>query len=260
MERKGSIATKFGTMKYAVMGEGEEFAVMLQGWATKRELYGGVVSSLAEKYTVIFPMFLGFGESEEPSEALCVSDYAEAVNLLLTELGVKKARFFCHPFGGRVFFKLNAMEDRFTEPSDVLLCDVAGVLPKKSLWKRLRIRIYKLGKKLLDTKIMRFFFPDALETLRSGSGSADYNSASPVMRGTLVRTVNEDLRHLFGLVGSSTLILWGKSDDAVPLSDAYIIDAAIKDSAVIVFENSGHFPFITERAKFDAVLRSFFGI
>ena len=80
------------------------------------------------------------------------------------------------------------------------------------------------------------------------------------MRGTLVRTVNEDLRHLFGLVGSSTLILWGKSDDAVPLSDAYIIDAAIKDSAVIVFENSGHFPFITERAKFDAILRSFFGI
>ena len=34
---------------------------------------------------------------------------------------------------------------------------------------------------------------DALEEFRRSHGSADYNSATPVMRQTLVNTVNEDL-------------------------------------------------------------------
>ena len=107
---------------------------------------------------------------------------------------------------------------------------------------------------------MRFFFPDALETLRQKNGSADYNSATPVMRETLVRSVNEDLSHLIHLIDCPALITWGVNDDAVPLSDAYKIRDSIKDSAVIEFKLSGHFPFITERAQFLAVMRSFFSI
>jgi len=54
--------------------------------------------------------------------------------------------------------------------------------------------------------------------------------------------------------------MWGRADDAVPLSDAYLIESSVADSAVIVFEESGHFPFITEQARFLAVMRSFFAI
>ena len=108
--------------------------------------------------------------------------------------------------------------------------------------------------------MMRFFFPDALEELRHKNGSADYNSATPVMRETLVRSVNEDLSHLISRVDCPALIMWGVSDDAVPLSDAYKIRDAIADSAVIEFSASGHFPFITERQRFLAVVRSFFEI
>ena len=80
------------------------------------------------------------------------------------------------------------------------------------------------------------------------------------MKETLILAVNEDLRHLFPAVNASTLIMWGRYDDAVPLSDAYLIEAAVNDSAVVVFENSSHFPFITEEARFLAVVRSFFNI
>lgn len=248
------------TMKYFVAGDGEEFAVVLQGWATKSELYRDIIDQMAKKYTVIFPALLGFGESEEPSEPFSVGDYASLVNELLAHLGVKRAHFFCHSYGGRVFFKLNAMEYRYTEPSSVILSDVAGVMPKKSLAKRLKVRGYKLARRVLSTKAVSFFFPDALETLRRKNGSADYNSASPVMRATLVRSVNEDLCHLFDKVSCPALIMWGVADDAVPLSDAYLIESRISDSAVIEFSQSGHFPFITERARFLAVLSSFFNI
>lgn len=247
-------------IKYLTLGEGEEYAVVLQGWATKSELYGDVLNALAEKYTVIFPALPGFGESDEPDRSFCVSDYAELVNKLLLSLGVKRARFFCHSYGGRVFFKLNAYADRYTEAISVILCDTAGVVAKKSLYRKLKIKLYKLGRRVLSTRAARFFFPDALEELRRKNGSADYNSATPVMRETLVRSVNEDLSHLFCKVTCPALIMWGVHDDAVPLSDAYLMNDAIADSAVIEFEQSGHFPFITEKARFMAVTRSFFEI
>ncbi len=251
MRTDAEFSSRFGKMKYFTLGDGEEFAVIIQGWATNRSLYDAIVSSLAEKYTVIFPALQGFGESDEPQGAMSVSDYAEAINELLAHLGIKKARFFCHSFGGRVFFKLNAMENRFTEPLSVTLCDVAGIVPKKSLITKVKVRFFKIMKKIS---------PRLSEKMRKKVGSADYNAASPVMRKTLVLAVNEDLRHLFSLVSVPALIMWGKNDSAVPLSDAYIIEKAISDSAVIVFEHSDHFPFLTERARFLAVLRSFFNI
>ena len=48
--------------------------------------------------------------------------------------------------------------------------------------------------------------------------------------------------------------------DACIMTFSYLIERAVSDSAVIEFSSSGHFPFITERARFLAVLRSFFAI
>lgn len=251
MRTHGEFSSRFGTIKYFTEGEGERFAVILQGWATSRSLYDGIVSAVSEKYTAVFPALPGFGESDEPAEPMSISDYAEAVNGLLEHLQIKKAHFFCHSFGGRVFFKLNAMENRFTEPERVILCDVAGIVPKKSFYTKVKVRFYKLTKRL---------FPRLAEKMRKKAGSADYNAASEVMRKTLVLAVNEDLRHLFPQVSVPALIMWGRADDAVPLSDAYLIEASVKDGAVIVFEQSGHFPFLTEEGRFIPILKSFFNI
>ena len=251
MRQDREFLSKFGTIKYFTEGEGKDFAVILQGWATNRSLYDSIVSALAEKYTVVFPALQGFGESDEPSSPMSVSDYAEAINELLEHLNIKKAHFFCHSFGGRVMFKLNALENRFTEPKSIILCDVAGIVPKKSLKTKIKVRFFK---------IMKHLSPRTAEKMRKKVGSADYNSASDVMRKTLVLAVNEDLRHLFPKIAVPTLIMWGRADDAVPLSDAYLIESAISDSAVIVFDYSSHFPFLTERERFIPILKSFFNI
>ena len=77
------------------------------------------------------------------------------------------------------------------------------------------------------------------------------------MRKTLVLAINEDLKDLIKAIDAPTLILWGRNDTAVPLSDAYFMEGEIKGSAVVVFEQSGHFPFITEWERFKAVMSSF---
>jgi len=91
MRSNGEFSTRFGTIKYFTEGSGEDYAVMLQGWATDRSLYDGIVRVLAEKYTVIFPALFGFGESDEPEEAWSVDEYCDFFCKFMKELKVKKA-------------------------------------------------------------------------------------------------------------------------------------------------------------------------
>ena len=244
-------------MRYLSAGEGDKCAVILQGWATDYKVYSLIVSELAKSHRVIFPLLPGFGGEKEPSEPMSVSDYALLVDGLLRSLGIESADFFCHSYGGRVFFKLCATPSRFTAPKKVILCDAAGIMPKRSAFAKFKVKLFKLTRRLLSTAVMRFVYPDLLAELNAKSGSADYRSATPVMRRTLVLAVNEDLSHLVSRVDAPTLILWGKNDDAVPLSDAYFMEKQIADSAVIVFEKSGHFPFATEWQSFRSVMGAF---
>lgn len=244
-------------MRYLTAGEGDECAVILQGWATDHKVYSLIISELAKKYRVIFPLLPGFGGEKEPKEAMSVSDYADLVDRLLSFLDVKKADFFCHSYGGRIFFKLSSSESSFTEAGKAVLCDVAGIMPKRSAAAKIKVKLFKMTRRLLSTAVMRFLYPTLLDELNAKSGSEDYRNASPVMRRTLVLAVNEDLRELIPSVRASTLIMWGKNDDAVPLSDAYYMESVIADSAVVVFEKSAHFPFATEWQAFRSVMSSF---
>lgn len=247
-----------GSMRYLSSGEGERYAVILQGWATNHEVYSSIISELSAKYKVIFPLFPGFGNEKDPAEPMTVSDYAKLTDGLLRHLGIESADFFCHSYGGRVFFKLCDDPSRFTKPGRVILCDAAGIKQKRGLLSRLKSRTVSLGGRLLATPVMRFIYPDLLAELRAKSGSEDYRNATDVMRRTLILAVNEDLRGIISKVDAPTLILWGANDTAVPLSDAYFMESEIADSAVVVFGQSGHFPFATEWKAFRAVMSSFF--
>ena len=248
------------SIRYLTAGGGDEFAVILQGWATDRKVYSLITSCLAQKYRVIFPLLPGFGGEKEPTEPMSVSDYAELVDALLRHLGVERATFFCHSYGGRIFFKLAAKGNAFTAPKKVILCDAAGIMPKRSAFSKLKIKVFKLTRRILSTAVMRFLYPELLPELLAKSGSDDYRNSSPIMRRTLVLAVNEDLTSIISLVKAPTLIIWGKNDEALPLSDAYTMEKCIEGSAVVVFEKSGHFPFATEWAGFRAVMSSFLEI
>ena len=49
------------SLRYLTVGDGEETVVILQGWATDFSVYSLVISELAKKYRVVFPLLPGFG-------------------------------------------------------------------------------------------------------------------------------------------------------------------------------------------------------
>jgi pimeloyl-ACP methyl ester carboxylesterase len=96
-----------------------------------------------------------------------------------------------------------------------------------------------------------------LESYRKKTGSQDYRNASGVMRATLVKLVNEDLRHLLPAVDAPTLLLWGENDTDTPLASGQIMQQLIPQAQLIIFTNAGHFPFLDNFTKFTNSLDDF---
>ena len=91
-------------------------------------------------------------------------------------------------------------------------------------------------------------------------GSADYNAASPVMRQTLVKVVNEDLCELMPHITCPTLLIWGTADTATPLSDAVKMNSLMPESAIVKLEGAGHFSFLDQQPRFLRILASFLNV
>jgi len=140
------------------------------------------------------------------------------------------------------------------------LIDSAGILPKRSIKQKAKIRIYKIVKKLANSKLLQAFFSEAIDNWKSKQGSADYRNASPLMRQCLVKAVNEDLTDHLDKIRVDTLLIWGDQDTATPISDAHIMEKAIPKAGLVVLKGAGHFSFIDQPYIFDKVMKSYFSI
>ena len=246
-------------INYIDEGSGE-VVVLLHGWGSNITLFQSMTKLLSSKYRVIAMDMPGFGESDEPSTPWNVDNYVDFVIKFLKNFDVKSAVFLGHSFGGRVIIKMFERKSLPFEITKIILADSAGVKPKKTLKQKSKIKTYKIGKAVLNFAPVKALFPDALDKLRSKSGSADYNAASPVMRQTLVRVVNEDLTHIFPKVTPPTLLIWGENDTATPVSDACLMEKLMPDAGKVVFPNCGHYSFLEKQFEFNRVLASFMNI
>lgn len=246
-------------INYKITGEGKT-VVILQGWGTSLEMYDTVANSLNSDYRVIQLDFPGFGRSDEPREPWSVDDYANFVLKFLDKLDIKEASLIGHSYGGRVIIKLASRDELPIDIEKIVLIDSAGILPKKSLKQKTKIRIYKIGKKLANTKILQMLFPEAIDNWKSKQGSPDYRNATPIMRQCLVKAVNEDLTDNLVRIKVDTLLVWGDADTATPISDAHIMEKAIPKAGLVVLKGAGHFSFVEQPYIFDKVMKSYFGI
>lgn len=245
-------------VNYIDEGEGD-IILLLHGWGANITLYAGMIGVLARHHRVIALDMPGFGKTPEPPEPWCVDDYVNFVVRFMASFRASKISIVVHSFGGRVFFKMNAKENLPFTIERAVLIDSAGILPKKTVGQKVSLRCYKIGRAFMSTKVMHFLYPDAVEDMRRKRGSSDYNSATPLMRDTLVKVVNEDLEPLIHLVKCPTLLIWGDLDTATPIEDARRMEELIADAGLVVCEGAGHFSYAEQPVKANGALKAFFG-
>lgn len=246
------------SVNYIDEGEGET-VLLLHGWGANITLYQSIVDTLKQGRRVLALDMPGFGKTPEPERPWCVDDYVDFVLKFILSFNLEKISVVVHSFGGRVFFKMNAKENLPFTIERAVLIDSAGILPKKTVGQKVSLRCYKIGRAFMSTKVMHFLYPDAVEDMRRKRGSSDYNSATPLMRDTLVKVVNEDLEPLIHLVKCPTLLIWGDLDTATPIEDAMRMEELIADAGLVVCEGAGHFSYAEQPVKANGALKAFFG-
>ena len=240
------------TVRYYDEGHGDA-VLFLHGWGVEASLYMPILERLTAKFRVVAPDLPGFGASDEPDSPWCTDDYVDFILEFLEKLGINECVPIGHSHGGRVILNWLSRPAR-NQPITVrkcVLCGAAGLKPRRGADYYIKVYSYKTLKHLLKP------FPKLLERLRGRSGSADYRAASPVMRGTLTRVINEDYESRLPDISADTLLVWGEYDTASPLEHGRVMEHVIPDAGLVVLKGSGHYALLEQYAHFCRVLDAF---
>jgi pimeloyl-ACP methyl ester carboxylesterase len=231
-----------------------ESIILLHGWGTNLHTFDPAVSELEKNFNVFKPDFPGFGKSDPPETAWGVEDYTKFVEKFVQMNRITNPSIIAHSFGGRVAI-LYASRN---EVNKLVLIDAAGIRPDRPLKYYLKVYSYKLIKRLLPLLTGRKRAEEKIKRYREQAGSSDYNRAAGMMRNVLVKTVNEDLKHVMPQIKAPTLLIWGENDTATPVKDARIMERLIRGSGLVVLKNAGHFSFLDKTYEVKLILDSFF--
>ena len=244
---------------YEVRGAGP-YVFLLHGWGSNLTLFADVAEAICQKYCVVSLDFPGCGGSSEPSEPWGMDDYVRFTSSFIASFGADQIIVLGHSHGGRVAIRLATDSGLPFTVTKMILVDSAGIPPERSLGYHVRVRTYKVGKRVLSWKLVKKGFPGGLEGLRQAMGSTDYAAASEVMRASLVKVVNADLEPLLPAITAETLLVWGEADQETPLSDGQIMEKAIPGSGLVVLPGAGHYSFLDQGYTFRKVIESFLQI
>lgn len=261
---------------YRMAGRGPA-VLFVHGIGDDSSTWLDVLAALSGEFTVIAPDLLGHGESAKPRADYSVAAYACGMRDLLSVLGVDKVSVVGHSLGGGV-----AMQFAYQFPDRcerLVLVGSGGIGP--GVHPLLRLAAAPGAGFLLPvvgSAPMRLGLRAFRGLLRQAGGFGLGDDLDYVL-GKYVRLVEATTRQAFlrtlrsvvdwrGQVvnlldrcyltaGIPTMLVWGTDDHVVPSEHAAVAHSAMPGSRLVVFEGAGHFPHLTDPARFLAVLREF---
>ena len=243
-------------INYVKKGTGRT-VLILPGWGTTINVYKVLVDDIS-KYASVYCLDMpGFGGSEEPSNSWNVDDYISFVVKFIEKQNIKELDIIGHSNGGRVIIKLMGNKKINFKVNKIILIGSAGIVHKKTMSQKIRVKTFKICKKILQTKLVVALFPNLLLKIKNNFGSEDYRNASPVMKETLVKLVNEDIREYLPKIKVPTLLIWGENDTAAPIIDAEIMEKLIPDAGLVKIENCSHYVFLERPAYVNKIIYTF---
>jgi pimeloyl-ACP methyl ester carboxylesterase len=242
------------TLAYVDEGSGDP-VVLLHGWGGQAVSMLPLIVGLRDKYRVLAFDLPGFGGSSSPPVPWGTPEYAAFVEEAVASLGILRATYIGHSFGGRIAIWLAAHTPEAVQA--LVLIDAAGIRPPATFRRRMRQLFYKTAQTVLRLPILGAKGPVLRERLAMRFGSADYRAMTGVMRASMVKTVNLDLTACLGAINAPTLLLWGEKDAATSITNGRKMEQLIRGSRLIAVAGAGHFSYLDSPAFVNAVVGAF---
>lgn len=242
------------TIYYEKHGNSKNTILILPGWGNTRETFHYIINNFKTNHTIYILDYPGLGKSPIPTKSLTIYDYTELVIAFIKEQKINNPTIIAHSFGGRIVSLLTGYYKYKIDK--LILIDIAGIKPKKTLNKIIKEKIYKLKKTLIK------FFPKRKQNylyskLFKKYASSDYLALPPTMHQTFKNIINEDLTEHFKNIQAETILLWGEKDLDTPLSDGIKLNKLIKNSALIILKNATHYSYLQYPALVNNIIYKF---
>ena len=236
---------------YESYGNSDKSILILPGWGNTRETFINIINLLKDKYKIYIIDYPYFGNSPLPNKELTIYDYSDIIYSFIKHNNINNPIIIAHSFGGRIASILSTK----INISKLVLIDVAGI-KRFSMKLFLKTKIYKLLKRIT------YILPNSIKLkvrkkLLFKFSSTDYLNIPSVMKKTFQNIIKEDLRKYYKSIKYETLIIWGEKDLDTPLKDALYLNKIIKNSALIIYKNSGHFSYLDNSYLTNKILEKY---
>ncbi len=236
------------TTSYQSIGTGDAL-ILLHGWGCDWQIWSPIIRDLSSQYQLIIPDLPAFGQSSiADNKVWTSSDYVQWLDEFLKKTLKKNQNYILvgHSFGGKIA-ALYSAKHKDTSQKALILVDAAGLPVELNSNKKVLSNILKIIppfiKNTLNDKTKKQLF-DKLGI------STDHLNSNSLQKQILEKTVHENIESTLSKINPPTLLVWGKHDPDTPLEKGKIFKEKISNSKLLVFENSEHFPFISETTKF----------
>jgi pimeloyl-ACP methyl ester carboxylesterase len=217
--------------------------LMLHGWGQNlRSLQpmGELLADIAQIHILDLP---GFGKSDPPPADWDTTQYADRLVAYMDDQGIATTDLLGHSFGGRVSMRLaHKYPDRVRS---IIMINSGGLQSKKTWQKSLRSQWIKTMRSAF--KISPVNQQALLDWHSQKYGSRDYLNAGQ-LRGTLVKTVREDVTEIVPQIKAPVLLLWGEADTETPVEMAHRYHRLFPNAQLITVPRRDHFIYQNEGA------------
>ncbi|MDT5221534.1 MAG: hypothetical protein QOF15_3639 [Mycobacterium sp.] len=255
---------------FRIAGSGPAI-LLIHGIGDNSTTWTGIHAKLAQRFTVIAPDLLGHGKSDKPRADYSAAAYANGMRDLLSVLDIERVTIIGHSLGGGV-----AMQFAYQVPHLVdrlILVGAGGVTKDVNI--ALRFASLPMGSEALALLRLPLVLP-ALQVMGRLAGLMLGSTAvgrdlpnilrilddlpEPTASAAFTRTLRAVvdwrgqivtmLDRCYLTEAIPVQIIWGSEDVVVPVRHAHMAHAAMPGSQLEIFENSGHFPFHDDPARF----------
>lgn len=229
-------------LKIHALEEGDgQHMLLLHGWGCSVKLMQPIFDYYKQYYHVVMLDLPGFGESEQPHQVWLIDDYVLFIRHVLEYYNMcDQPIMIAHSFGARIALRYALKYEVFK----LVLTGAAGIKDHHNLMYYLRVYTYKLLKRINANYANKM-------------GSQDYKDSNAIMRGILVRAVNEDITPLLHQIKVETLLIFGSKDNQTPLWMGKRMAKEMPNATLIVFQGDDHFAYFHQMRRFLSVIEYF---
>lgn len=202
------------------------------------------IVALSAKYHVIAPDQVGFGKSDKPFLKYRVATYSDFLDKFMSELKIEKASLVGNSLGGWVGGLMAVKYPNRVEK--LILVDSAGLEPAIIDFNM----IYQLNNSTRDEIRANLKLIFANPAFHNEAFVEQFMTARVMTNdGYTINSLIESIKRKEDFLDSElskikkpTLIIWGRQDGLIPLSEGEKFNKGIAGSSLVIFDQCGHVP------------------